>query len=263
MAGRLPAGAPIPKEVIYQNVDKDYAIAQAITLITGSPKTYKPFFTRKADNGAISDDVFRSRVTTWVSDRWANGQGMGILVQPGIAISQATTVPDPPLEGFPSEVIVDHFVPDGVDGWSRLTMKVITEAGVYFNPCFLFYVVANTPDDEWTTRPIGRGAAGRFVDQCCSQTESLPLLKVVTDLDVDIEYDEEPQELPPCLPDATMHLSRADHVRSVPAFFDMFDRPTDGLWRVNSLLPAGEYDVSADDHALYVADTDPNHISIV
>ena len=227
----LTEGSAVPKAIVYQNVDKTGAIAAAKVLIDDPEyrEKYKRMLTQESDEGDISDEVFAERANRWVDTRWAAGLGMGILVRPGALLGEAAVVPAASAD-YPADAEVVHFVPDGAAGWNRLTLKVVADEGLYFNPCFLFYLLQGMQDPS-LVRP---GRDNSFVAACCNQLEALPVVTITNQLREGWSEAEAPDEqMPPALPDVRLLLVRADSERAVSA---IFDPALETLWRVQSQL---------------------------
>jgi hypothetical protein len=241
----LPEGSPVPKYVVYQNVDRDAAVRRAEALIVDNPEHiehYRKIFATEADADPISNEVLRERARAWIRDEWLQHRGVGILVAAGDDIGEAARVPTVSSESLPSDVQVDHAVPAGADAatWRRLTLKVATETFLY-DPAFWHYLVASVENTEWTTRPMAdsEGLVGQWV----RAVRERRALKVTHQLNPDWSHEQPPEpEMPPASPDLVVHLKRTTERQPTIALFDPFTLPAE-LWRAQGQTEEGvEYE---------------------
>jgi hypothetical protein len=221
----LPEGAPIPKEIIYQNVDRDSVKERVRLLIRGTP--------------GYAEDKLTDADLEELLKTWLEGQGSGILVNAGAEIGKAALVSDiPPRPNNITDVEIEHSAPEGIDAgtWARLTLKMIEDNHFYFSVCFLYYQVENPKDEAWV-RP--RRENDLFVSRCCNQIEELPVVRITSQVREGWQSGDEPDEnMPPALLDVKLVLRHVDLAQSVLA---LADPVMDDLWRVQGRLYEGEH----------------------
>ena len=238
----FPEGVLIPKFIVYQNVDRVDVSRQAFSLIAEHAdyrEYYKSIFTTN-DEDEITDIEFRRRVDTWINDSWLEGEGIGIFVSAGDLIGSAKNVPTASTN-INNEIRVEHFIPSGVDAatWKRLTVKVINEKGIFFNPSYLIYTTSNIEDERLA---YSWNLMSDYVSECITEVQSLLKIQAKLQLQSDEEFTQNPDlDPPPALPEVILTLKETHQIRKVPGIFDPFDDPDTGNWKIQSFLPAGSY----------------------
>jgi hypothetical protein len=221
----LPEGALTPKEIIYQNVDRE-AVRDRARFLIRRTRGYGPDQASDADIDRILTD-------------WLAGRGADIQVQTGDDIGVAGLVGNiPPRPDSVPSIPVEHTIPVGVNvaTWPRLTLKVISDGQLYFSPSFLFYLMENARSPQWE-RP--RRSSNLFVARCCDQIEALPVISITHQRREGwMDGDEPDEDMPSALPNVTLLIRQVGLDQAVPILFD----PTlDRLWRAQGRLYEGQH----------------------
>jgi len=246
----LPEGSPVPKHIVYQNIDRSTLVSRILALIvahTEYREQYKSIFTTDTDSEEISDEEFRRRANTWVNNEWLNGRGIGVLVNPGDILGDAALVPSPPA-GIDPEIRVSHLVPAVADDttWRRLTLKVQTSEHVPFEFPFLIYNLNGVSSDQmsiqWDDSNLSNQSTSAIRDRFSFEA------KILTQTDTDFASSPDADQ-PQALPDLVLQLVLSGYSRKVAVFFDSLDG--DGSWRVQGAMPQGEFECSHLPHSLF------------
>ena len=228
----MPDDAFSPTYIVYQNVDRDDAVTRMREIIMADPDAHRAFFQEDAE-ATIDDATLDTRVRAWLRDHWLEGESPGVLVDPtndAVRIGRAIAPPAPPDE-LPDDARAETPVPSGAAGWSRLTLKALTEDGKPANALFWLHLVARVESDEWAERPRASDDDA-FVTACLRAVEDLRTIRITHQLDADWEISMPPRaDMPPALGSLRLHLHQATDTRRLLALIDP-TTTTGGHWRM-------------------------------
>lgn len=229
----LPEGAPIPRTVVYQNIDRPSAILEAKRLVRETPG-HEEMFRTTAEGDLTNLDT---AINAWVENDWVNGRGVGIHTSAGTVIGRAATVAAVHPSDFPS-FPVEYPAPTGANPitWRRLTFKVFASDGFFYNPAFLFYLIEYVNNSDWVTRPQATTSA--LVERFLSQVNQLPVVRVSLNLG---EASEDDMSSAP--KNVRLEYMKEGAARGVTVLFD-HNPHLDNLWRSQSDLFAGNYQLN-------------------
>lgn len=232
----LPEGSPVPKTVVYQNVDRTACLEASLSLIMANKVYYKQIFKRESEN-EISDEVLEDRVQLWLNNAWILGEGNGILVSSGAIIGKVATT-SPPSSGGTDN---NNIVPDGSGEMRRFTVKYSNDKNYYCNPSFLFYLLSNYTNNQlvcnWT-------AGDAFIENCNVEIQALPKIRIFYHTNAEQDTpDGIPENAVFAYPDTEVWLSNESISSKIPGFFDFHASESESYWRIQGWPPVGIYQI--------------------
>ncbi len=232
-----------PHRIVFQNVDRAATTDRVIDLVARSADSphYQALFLEDGEE-SIPPDQLAVRVRRWIEAEWLHGRGVGVFVDPAEgprAIGATALPPTAPPGGWPGHVRAEEPGPAGTTGLARLTLRVLSEHGRELSPCFAFRLLNGLPDasieKHWSD-------ADEWLGAMITAAEALPAVRCVID---DREVSGPPltvsDDPPPALPDLRLEIRHEDSDYWVDGWFDPLDRPEQGYWRFQTMLPEGTY----------------------
>lgn len=230
----LPEGSPIPKSIVFQNVDKSHCIIAAKNIIDGNKDYYRHIFKEENENVLPNDETLSIRINTWLNNSWAIGEGNGVLVDYGNEIGQLSSGRPTYTQNHTNNTIV----PEGANDKSCLTLKVATIEGIYFNPSFLIYLLTQLENDQFNI--IENNG---FTRNAITEVLALPKIRVFYHTKADIAVPENvPDDAVSAYPDKEVWIQNDTIQSKIPALYDHFALESKtGYWRMQGFPPPGNF----------------------